>query len=99
MSPNVLIVQKKNNQKKIMLVNIPITRIPEQEIPLLTHLKLLVSPRTQGGLQSPFVPSAKIQHSEGSVKAVISYTLKSTQLRFNNIYKNLIKVYKILTVL
>lgn len=76
MSPSVLIVQKTNNQKKIMFVNILTPRIPEQEIPLLTHLKLLVYPWTQGAPQSPFVPSAKIWHSEGFVKLVILYNTK-----------------------
>jgi len=43
--------------------------------------------------------SEELALTEGFVRAVILHTLKSTQLRFNNIYKKLIKVYKILTVL
>lgn len=47
-----------------MLVNIPMTRIPEQEVPLPNTPQTPGVSQDQGTPQSPFVPSAKIWHSQ-----------------------------------
>lgn len=57
-----------------MFVNIPLTQTPEQDIPLLAHLKLLGLSSDPGSPTKSFCPFSKeLTLTEGFVKAVILY--------------------------
>lgn len=57
-----------------MFVNIPLTWTPEQDIPLLTHPKLLGLSLDPGSPTKSFCPFSKeLALTEGFVKAVILY--------------------------